>query len=161
MRNTQRVDRYLQHMFCALQRTACSKTSACKFFSHNPISYFQGGIRSLTIHLAGEFAPFGVRVNSISPGWVLTNIEKNSFLMESQYDKGVLAKKPSPELILGKEVLEGEESWLKKPLLPEDVAEAIKGLMTMRGVTGQDLVVDGGCGGELFPYAYPEEWKRE
>ncbi len=81
----------------------------------------------MTRQLAGDLARFGVRVNSVSP------LGKNSCVLESQRgDPEEFMPSVGHDELLG--VLDAEA-----------VAESIVAMLLLRGVTGQDLVVDGGC----------------
>jgi len=95
----------------------------------------KGAIISMSRQLAGDLARYGIRVNSISPGAVRTALGPNSCKHESQ------AGDPADEG--GMPV--GEPDELLSVLEPEDVADSIVSMLFMRGVTGQDLIVDGGC----------------
>jgi NAD(P)-dependent dehydrogenase (short-subunit alcohol dehydrogenase family) len=66
----------------------------------------KAGVEGLTRALAHELGPSGIRVNSIAPGWVLT---------ERQLAKG----REDP----GKFAAYLERQFLKEHLQPEDVAE--------------------------------------
>eukprot|EP00928_Gymnodinium_smaydae_P019011 TRINITY_DN17259_c0_g1_i1.p1 TRINITY_DN17259_c0_g1~~TRINITY_DN17259_c0_g1_i1.p1 ORF type:complete len:287 (-),score=56.83 TRINITY_DN17259_c0_g1_i1:118-978(-) len=93
----------------------------------------KGGIISMSRQLAGDLARYGIRVNSVSPGAVHTNLGKNSCKFENQ------AGDPDES------VPSVEDDGLLGVLRPADVADAICSMLSLRGVTGQDLVVDGGC----------------
>lgn len=92
----------------------------------------KGGMVSLSRQLAGDLARFGVRVNTVSPGAVHTSLGANSARFEGQPGGSEALPSVAPDELLG-------------VLPPEDVAEAVVSLLSLRGVTGQDLVVDGGC----------------
>merc|ERR1712039_405529 len=93
----------------------------------------KGGIVSMSRQLAGDLARYGIRVNTISPGAVHTSITKNSCKLEGQPgDPNETMPSVAPDELLG-------------PLQPGDVADAIVSMLSLRGVTGQDLIVDGGC----------------
>ncbi len=38
----------------------------------------KGGVRNLTMSLGAAYAPEGIRVNAIAPGWVITNLSKGA-----------------------------------------------------------------------------------
>merc|ERR1712216_219669 len=84
----------------------------------------KGGIISMSRQLAGDLARFGIRVNSVSPGDVRTNLGKNSKRFEGQ------AWDPSDEQA------PGSQDALLATLEPEAVAEAITALLKLKGVTG-------------------------
>ncbi len=88
----------------------------------------KGAINALTKSLAREWGPDGVRVNAISPGWVVTERQLQLWL--------------TPE---------AEAAWmdqvaLKRRILPEDVARLALFLASDESamITGQNLVIDGG-----------------
>lgn len=62
--------------------------------SYNPLSGVwayaasKAGVLNLTMGLANEFAPMGIRVNGIAPGFFVGN--QNKALLYSDYEKGVL-----------------------------------------------------------------------
>ncbi len=86
------------------------------------------GINGLTRSLAREFGPESIRVNSLAPGWVLT---------EKQLDKWA-----TPEALAA----QIEKQCLKEHLAPRDIVDATLFLASKasRMMTGQTLVVDGG-----------------
>jgi NAD(P)-dependent dehydrogenase (short-subunit alcohol dehydrogenase family) len=87
----------------------------------------KGAIVSAVRSLALEYAPRHVRVNSLSPGFVRTEMTQSGKLTEEQWAK-ILAMHP-----LGA----GE---------PEDVARAAVFMLSPRNawITGSDLIIDGG-----------------
>lgn len=92
----------------------------------------KGGIISLTQQVALEYAPYGIRVNCVAPGTILTPM--NSRVFEEAED---------PEAL--------KETWNRMHPLgrfgqPEEVAEAVLFLAADSSsfITGQTLVVDGG-----------------
>ncbi|MFT5175518.1 MAG: NAD(P)-dependent dehydrogenase (short-subunit alcohol dehydrogenase family) [Gammaproteobacteria bacterium] len=84
--------------------------------------------------LAQEFAPDGIRVNSVSPGFVHTGMTTQVYADEA-------VAKARAELVPVKRVAQ-----------PEDLADAIAYLLSdaARYVNGHDLVVDGGLVGNLL-----------
>ena len=84
----------------------------------------KGAVISLTKALAQELGPSGIRVNSVSPGVILTD-------MCSCYDEETMA-----EL--------AEESALGRNGTPEDIAQALVYLSEASFVTGQNLGINGG-----------------
>ena len=89
----------------------------------------KGGVISLTRQVARDYARDGIRVNSVSPGFIDTPM-----LREDTHDGTVeFAEKYTPMGRVGR---------------PEEIAEAVVYLAgdTASFVTGQNLVVDGGFG---------------
>jgi NAD(P)-dependent dehydrogenase (short-subunit alcohol dehydrogenase family) len=88
----------------------------------------KAGIVGLTRGLARELGPKGIRVNSILPGWVMT---------ERQLDKWVTPEAKAQLL---------EEQCLKQTIQPEDVARLALFLASddSRMITNQSIVIDGG-----------------
>ena len=87
-----------------------------------PYSASKGGLVSLTHDLAVSLGPEGIRVNSISPGWIHTgDPEELREIDHSQHPVGRVGK-------------------------PEDIAEACVFLASQRSgfITGTNLTVDGG-----------------
>ncbi len=86
----------------------------------------KAGILGLTRSMAADFAPWGIRVNSVAPGWVHTDMCKEDL--------------PEPGArVRGLGVLE-------RAGLPEEIAPAIVFLASSASdyLTGATLVVDGG-----------------
>lgn len=84
----------------------------------------KGAVIALTKALAQELGPSGIRVNSVSPGVIMTD-------MCSCYDSETMA-----EL--------AEESALGRNGTPEDIAQALVYLSEASFVTGQNLGINGG-----------------
>ena len=85
------------------------------------------GLVGLTRALAAEYGPKGVLVNSVSPGFVLTDMTRES-LTEVQIAE-LTAQVP-----------------MQKMAAPEDIAEVVRFLLSPenRYLTGQNIFVDGG-----------------
>jgi 3-oxoacyl-[acyl-carrier protein] reductase len=96
------------------------------FHSHYASS--KGALISLTKSLAVELAPFGIRVNSVAPGWVDTDMCSEVF-MDAEYRSAVEKSIP-----------------LKRIPPPEDIAGPILFLASdlARHITGEILNVNGG-----------------
>jgi NAD(P)-dependent dehydrogenase (short-subunit alcohol dehydrogenase family) len=88
----------------------------------------KGAINALTIGLAREWGPHGVRVNALSPGWVVTERQLELWL--------------TPE---------AEAEWarlvaLRGRIMPQDIANGVLFLVSdeSRMMTGHNLVIDAG-----------------
>lgn len=92
----------------------------------------KAGVDQLTHCAALELAPKGVRVNAVNPGVVLTNLHRNSGMMEDAYEKFI------------------EHSKTTHPIgrvgMPEEIAELILFLASDRAgwITGVSYSIDGG-----------------
>jgi NAD(P)-dependent dehydrogenase (short-subunit alcohol dehydrogenase family) len=88
----------------------------------------KAGIVGLSKALAREWGPSGVRVNTVSPGWVVTERQKKLWL--------------TPEA----EAAWMEQVALKSRIMPDDVARLCLFLASDDAamITGQNLVIDGG-----------------
>ena len=88
----------------------------------------KGGVTMLTRAVALEMAPYGIRVNAISPGYIATGMTKDTFQVP-RFLNAVLKRTP-----MGR---------LGSPL---DVARAVAFLLSEEAdyITGQVLLVDGG-----------------
>jgi D-xylose 1-dehydrogenase len=88
----------------------------------------KGALNSLSKGLAREWGPDRIRVNTLSPGWVVTERQLELWLT------------PEAEADWAKQVA------LKDRILPEDIANAALFLASdeSRMITGQNLVVDAG-----------------
>ncbi len=85
----------------------------------------KAGIDSLTKSLAKELGPSGIRVNSIAPGWIQTDMNK-IFTEEEAKDFA-------------------ENTPLGRLGLPEDIAKCAKWLIEDTFTTGQVISVNGGA----------------
>jgi len=89
----------------------------------------KGGILSLTHGTAISLGPYGIRVNSVSPGWIETS--------DWQYSKRAKIPKHSRE--------DREQHPVGRVGNPDDIAEACLFLAEHAGfMTGQNIVIDGG-----------------
>ncbi|MEG9862492.1 MAG: glucose 1-dehydrogenase [Parvularculales bacterium] len=102
----------------------------------------KGGVRLLTKVAALEGAPFGIRVNSIHPGFVDTSLVRDAI------DRSVEAGRTQGGLGSANEVI--EMLSLSHPIghlgVPDDIASAVVFLAGdgARFMTGSEMVVDGG-----------------
>lgn len=89
----------------------------------------KSALLAMVRHLGIEWASFGVRVISVSPGFVRTGMAEQG-IAEGRTDlQALLAHTPQGDLVP-----------------PADVADAVHALVgdAFRGMTGSDLLVDGG-----------------
>lgn len=88
----------------------------------------KSGIVGFTRSLARELGPEGIRVNALSPGWIMTDKQLKDHVTEA--DKAQLL----------------EDQALKFLLMPEHVTPAVLFLLgsASAAITGQNLVVDAG-----------------
>jgi len=88
----------------------------------------KAAVQGLTRSLARDYGPFGIRVNTLVPGWVMTEKQLRLWLDE----KGK------------QEIARGQ--CINKPLQPEDIARMALFLAADDSAmcTAQDFIVDGG-----------------
>lgn len=88
----------------------------------------KSGIIGFSRSLARELGPDGIRVNVISPGWVMTEKQLKEHVNEQ--DKKDLLR----------------DQCIKELLKPDDVTPAVLFLLSQlaKGVTGQNIIVDHG-----------------
>ncbi len=87
----------------------------------------KAGLEGLTYAISAEFAPYNILVNSISPGYVKTDLLLNNN-SETEIKK------------------RGEEIPIKRIAEPKEIAELAYFLCSKRNsyVTGQNIIIDGG-----------------
>jgi NAD(P)-dependent dehydrogenase (short-subunit alcohol dehydrogenase family) len=107
----------------------CSVTLGGEWEGYVPYVSSKGAMLGLTKSLARELGPFGIRVNAIAPGAVVSEAEERVFGDRAQaYQEWVLARQ-----------------CLKRRIEPDDVAEVVLFLAGSAAmVSGQVVAVDGG-----------------
>lgn len=106
------------HIASSAQRISCYTAS-------------KAAVRGLVAPLAAELAPYGIRVNSLSPGYTMTAMMQN-------------LQKQQPDLVQQFE----KETMFGRIGLPEELKGAILWMCSDRlsgWYTGQDMLVDGGA----------------
>ncbi len=93
----------------------------------------KGGIDALTLAMAVDLAPHGIRVNEVAPGYIHSD---RWLTLPAEH-----ARRRRANIPLGREAM------------PDDIAEAVMFLASDRAgnVTGSRLVVDGGCTAQHMP----------
>jgi NAD(P)-dependent dehydrogenase (short-subunit alcohol dehydrogenase family) len=110
--------------------TLCSLTLNGRWDGYVPYVASKGAVLGLTKALARELGPFGVRVNAVSPGAVVSEAERRVFADRiEQYNDWII-----------------ENQCLKARIEPRDVAELVLFLASDRSrmITGQNVGIDGG-----------------
>jgi gluconate 5-dehydrogenase len=108
----------------------------------------KGALRNLTLQLGCEWADRGVRVNSVSPGFIITEMVRPALEMMGM-DKWIASRTPM------RRVGELEEIVGPVMFLASDAASYI---------TGHDLLVDGGTNASNGTYQIPpihHEWNKD
>lgn len=98
-------------------------------------SVSKAGLDMLTEFLAGDLAPYKIRVNSVNPGFVTTHIHLDNKIVENQEDYRKMVekvKKRYPLQRVGK---------------PEDIADMVLYLLSDKAnwITGSIFKIDGGA----------------
>lgn len=96
----------------------------------------KAGLITFTKSAAVELAPLGLRVNSVSPGYVLTDM---------------VAEELGPDMV-ARMSHSFDRVPMKRMITPEEVANAVVFLAgpLASGITGTDLIVDGGTLANLY-----------
>ena len=108
----------------------------------------KGGLRNMTLQLGTEWADRGVRVNSVSPGFIVTEMTRIA-LEAMGIDKWIASRTPM------RRVGESHEVTNAVMFLASDLASYI---------TGVDLLVDGGTNASNGTFQIPpihHEWNVE
>ena len=97
--------------------------------SNNPAyNASKSGLIALTFSFATDYSKYGIRVNSISPGYIKTNMTIKSYKNKKKYKARV------------------DRMMIKKYGSTEDIANAVFFLCSAKSkyINAEDLVVDGG-----------------
>ena len=88
----------------------------------------KSAVLGLTRALARDLGPFGVRANSVSPGWIMTERQRALWVQEGDMEETIARQ------------------CLKRELVPADVARLVLFLLSdaSAGCTAQEFIVDGG-----------------
>lgn len=111
-----------------------------------PYAISKLAIRGLTVALACEWGKYGIRVNSIAPGWVRTQF------IEDLFRKGIADKKEVLSL-----------TPMRKLASPRDIANGIIYLASDEAnfVNGHCLAIDGGSTGLAAPQSFDDLTEEE
>ena len=137
----ERMDTNFKHQFFASQAVFSDmKSGGGSIICMSSITWMAGfggmplytaaksAVIGLVRSLARDFGPFDIRVNAITPGWIMTKRQLELWL--------------TPEA----DAMRAERQALKRRLQPEDVAKLALFLASddASGITSQNYVVDGG-----------------
>jgi glucose 1-dehydrogenase len=101
----------------------------------------KGGISSLTRAMAISLAKYGIRVNAIGPGTILTELNRTNLLANAETRRNILARTPLMRLGEGEDV-----AGVAMFLATDDSAY----------VSGQTVYADGGRAGLNYTLPVPE-----
>ncbi len=107
-----------------------SSTNAKRFTSkRTPYCISKAAINGLVAALGNELGRFGIRVNGVAPGYVLTDMAVSAMKANLMSEETAISVTP-----------------LKRFILPEEIASSVCFLASdeASGITGQTLFVDGG-----------------
>ena len=98
----------------------------------SPYAASKGGISSLTRAMSLSLAPYGIRVNAVGPGTIVTEINRDSLLSDAQTRDRILSRTPLGRFGTG-----------------SDVASVVAFLASDGAgyITGQTVYIDGGRAG--------------
>ena len=138
-----------------LQRGRGSIVNICSIMAsggneNNVIGYTaaKGGLRNMTLQMGSEWAGRGVRVNSVSPGFIVTEMTR-PMLEAMGIDRWIASRTPM------RRVGEAQEVTNAVLFLASDLASYI---------TGVDLLVDGGTNASNGTFQIPpihHEWNTD
>ncbi len=95
-----------------------------------PYGMTKAALIQLARHLAAEWAPFNIRVNTVSPWYIRTPLTESVLSQQERYDK-IIARTP-----------------MARVGTPEEVSGIVSFLAMDKAsyITGQNIMVDGGMG---------------
>ncbi len=102
----------------------------------------KGGISSLTRAMSIGLAKYGIRVNAIGPGTILTELNRTNLLANADTRRNILSRTPLMRLGVGEDV-----AGVAMFLASDDSAY----------VSGQTVYVDGGRAGLNYTLPVPAE----
>lgn len=119
-----------------------SSTSVqCTMGTISPYAASKGGISSLTNAMALSLAKYGIRVNAIGPGTIVTEINRDNLLANKENRKAILSRTPMLRFGEAREV-----AGVAMFLASEDASY----------VTGQTIYVEGGRLGLNYTVPVPD-----
>lgn len=107
----------------------------------SPYAASKGGISSLTRAMAISLAKYGIRVNAIGPGTILTELNRTNLLANADNRRNILSRTPLMRLGEGEDV-----AGVAMFLATDDSAY----------VSGQTIYADGGRAGLNYTLPVPE-----